>query len=179
MIFWVVFRLFLKNYNTDFVQTWSECSLHRARAFAKNRTSKSFPVLELFILKVGIFGQNGYNGVQRSAHISRTAYATKNLIRYSETRRNFLSRSSDQIFHSSSSSGCNFDLKTANFDLKNRRFWGVFEDFQPEYLSTWAQTSHGGSSHTSGEDAENCRSKLLVLLAKFDVKNCQNRKIAS
>ena len=163
MIFWGVFRLFLGNYSKEFAPNWWKCSPFCCRAFPKNRMSKSFSVLQIFSLKVGIFGQNGENVVQRSANISRTVNAMKNLIRYSETRRNSLSCTSDQIFHSSTSSGWNFRLKMVNFDPKNRRFWGVFGDFRPDYWSERAITSHKYALHTSGKVAKNRSSKLFVV----------------
>ena len=131
MYFWVHFRIFLKNYNKEFFLTWWKCTPYRYWAFTKNRTSKSFSVLQIFSLKVGIFCQNGENEVQRSANISRTVNAMKNLIRFSETTRNSLSCTSDQIFHSFTSSGWNFRLKMVNFDPKT----GVFEGFS-EIFST-------------------------------------------
>ena len=158
--------------------TLSECSLHCARAFARNRTSKSFPVLEIFILKVGIFGQNRKKELQRLSNNSKMVKAMKNLIWFSECWGNSLLPKSSQNFHTSSSSWSNFDLKRANYDLENWCFWGVFEDFQPEYLCTWAQTSRRHNFKMSGADFKNHSSKFFVVLAKFNVKDCLNRKMA-
>ena len=81
----------------------------------ENFRSSKTSVLEIFIHKVSILAKNGESGVQRSLYISRTVNATENLIRYSESTENFLSRMSHQIFAYLSSSGCNFTKKTANF----------------------------------------------------------------
>ena len=78
--------------------------------------SKFCSVLELFIHKVVIFGQNGQNEVQRSSNNSRTVNAMKNLIRYSESAEN-----SSLVF-----------WKTC---LKNMRFFAVIRHFQPYYWS--------------------------------------------
>ena len=162
MIFWPHFRHFLENYSKEIVPTWWKCSPFCCRAFPKNRMSKSFSVLQIFSLKVGIFGQNGENVVQRSANISRTVNAMKNLIRYSETRRISLSCTSDQIFHSYSSLGRNLRLKMVNFDPKNRRFWGVFGHYQPYYICPRAITLYNDSLHMYGQDQENRMPKLIV-----------------
>ena len=117
MLFWPHFRLFFKNYNTEFLLTRWKCSPYCFRAIEKNRRSKSFSLLEIFSLKVGIFGQNGENEVQRSGNISRTVNAMKNPIWYSKSTKNYLSDYCHQIFPYSSSSGWKFDLKTVNFQF--------------------------------------------------------------
>ena len=113
-----VFSTFLKNYSNDFDNFWSECRGERYRPAEKNRTSKAYSVLEIFIHKVGIFGQNGQTEVQRSYNNSRTVNATKNLIQYSESAENSLSQVSHQILPNSTSLGSNFTLKMAYFDPK-------------------------------------------------------------
>ena len=111
-----VFSTFLKNYFNDFDNFWSECRRERYRPAEKNRTSKACSVLEIFIHKVGIFGQNGQTEVQRSSNNSRTVNDMKNLIRYSESAENSLSQVLDQILSSFTSLGSNFTMKMANFD---------------------------------------------------------------
>ena len=81
----------------------------------ENRISRKNPVLEIFIHKVQILAENGQSGVQRSLYISRTVIAIENLIRYSESTENFLSRMSHQIFAYLSSSGRKFGPKIGNF----------------------------------------------------------------
>ena len=98
-----VFSTFLKNYSNDFDNFWSECRGERYRPAEKNRTSKACSVLEIFIHKVGIFGQNGQTEVQRSSNNSRTVNDMKNLIRYSESAENSLSPMFHQILPSSTS----------------------------------------------------------------------------
>ena len=105
-----VFSPFLLNYSNDFVHYWSECREEQYGSAEKNRTSKSFFVLEIFIHKVSIFGQNGKLEVQRSSNTYGTVHAMKNLIRYSESAENSLSQVSHQILPSSTSSGSNFYL---------------------------------------------------------------------
>ena len=156
MIFWGGFRLFLGNYSNDFFPTWPKRSPYCYRAFAKNRTSKSFSVLEIFSLKVGIFGQDGENGVQRWTYISRTVNAMKNLIWFSESRRNSLSPSSDQIFHSTTSSRWNFRSKMVNFDPKNWRFLGVFRLFLGNYSNNFFPTWSKRSPYCYRAFAKNC-----------------------
>ena len=72
--------------------------------------SKSFFVLEIFIHKVSIFGQNGKLEVQRSSNTYGTVHAMKNLIRYSESAENSLTQVSHQILPCSTSSGSHFYL---------------------------------------------------------------------
>ena len=88
MVFW----LFLKNGSNDFDKKLQNGRGDQYEAFAKNRRSRAISVLEIFIHKVEIFAENGKSGVQRSLYISRTVNATENLIRYSESTENFLSR---------------------------------------------------------------------------------------
>ena len=95
--------IFFKNYSNDFDNFWSECRGERYRPAEKNRTSKACSVLEIFIHKVGIFGQNGQTEVQRSSNNSRTVNDMKNLIRYSESAENSLSPMCHQILPSSTS----------------------------------------------------------------------------
>ena len=76
--------------------------------------SKKISVLEIFIYKVQIFAENSKSGVQRSGYISRTVNANENLIR-SEPTENFLLDCSNLFFHSSSSSGRNFDFFPKGF----------------------------------------------------------------
>ena len=112
-----VFSTFLQNYSNDFAHFWSECRGDRYRPAEKNRTSKACSVVEIFIHKVGIFGQNGQTEVQRSSNNSRTVNDMKNLIRYSKSAENSLSQVSDQILSYSTSLGSNLTSKMANFDL--------------------------------------------------------------
>ena len=105
-----VFSTFLQNYPNDFAHFWSECRGEQYKSAEKNCTSKSFFVLEIFIHKVGIFGQNGKLEVQRSSNTYGTVHAMKNLIRYSESAENSLTPVSHQILPSSTSSGSNFYL---------------------------------------------------------------------
>ena len=93
----------------------------------KTAHQNNFPFWRYLSSKLAFSIKIAKNGVQRSAHIPRTVNARKSLIWYLETTRNSLPQSSHQFFHSCSSSGCNFHLKMANFDLKNRRFWGVLK----------------------------------------------------
>ena len=140
-----VYSIFLKNYSNDFDNFWSECRGERYRPAEKNRTSKACSVLEIFIHKVGIFGQNGQTEVQRSSNNSRTVNDMKNLIRYSKSAENSLSQVSDQILPNSTSLGSIFNLKMANLDPKNMHFFTVFRDFQPNYLSYTNNIWHGDS----------------------------------
>ncbi len=112
-----VFRLFLKNGSNDFSQNAPECRTNQYWTARENRMSKFCPVLEIFIHKVVIFGQNGQNEVQRSSNNSRTVNAMKNLIRYSESAENSLSPMFHQILPNFTSLGSNFTLKMAYFDL--------------------------------------------------------------
>ena len=112
-----VFRLFLENGWMEFAQNAPECRTNQYQTARENRMSKFCSVLELFIHKVVIFGQNGQNEVQRSSNNSRTVNAMKNLIRYSESAENSLSQVSDQILSYSTSLGSNLTSKMANFDL--------------------------------------------------------------
>ena len=112
-----VFSNFLKNYSNDFDNFWSECRGERYRPAEKTRMSKSIFVLEIFIHKVSIFGQNGQNEVQRLSNNSRMVNGTKILIRYSESAENSLLQVSNQILPNSTSLGSNYTLKMANFDL--------------------------------------------------------------
>ena len=105
-----VFLTFLQNYSNDFAHFWSECRGEQYWSAETNRMSKSFFVLEIFIHKVSIFGQNGKLEVQRSSNTYGTVHAMKNLIRYSESAENSLSQVSHQILPSSTSSGSNFYL---------------------------------------------------------------------
>ena len=118
----MVFRDFLENGSNDLAKTLPNGRGDRYEAFAKNCRSRAISVLEIFIHKVEIFAENGQSGVQRSLYISRTVNAMENLIRYSESTENFLSRMSHQIFAYLSSSGRKFDTKTANFHA----FFGWF-----------------------------------------------------
>ena len=58
---------------------------------------------------------NGKIEVQRASYISRTVYAMKNLIRYSESVENSLSPVFHQILPCSTSSGSNFNPKNMRF----------------------------------------------------------------
>ena len=111
----MVFRDFLENGSNDLAKTLPNGRGDRYEAFAKNCRSRAISVLEIFIHKVEIFAENGQSGVQRSLYISRTVNATENLIRYSESTENFLSRMSHQIFAYLSSSGRKFGPKIGNF----------------------------------------------------------------
>ena len=91
------FRLFLENGWMEFAQNAPESRTNQYQTARENRMSKFCSVLELFIHKVVIFGQNGQNEVQRSSNNWRTVNAMKNLIRYSESAENSLSVS--LIFH--------------------------------------------------------------------------------
>ena len=133
--------------------------------------SKFCSVLELFIHKVVIFGQNGQNEVQRSSYNSRTVNAMKNLIRYSKSAENSLSQVSDQILPYSTSSGSYFYLKMANFHPKNVRFFTVFRDFQPNYLSYTNKIWHGDSPQTYLEAEEDRTLISVLVLGIFKVKN--------
>ncbi len=93
--------------------------------------SKFCSVLELFIHKVVIFGQNGQNEVKRLSNNSRTVNAMKNLIRYSESAENSLSPMFHQILPSSTSLGSKNNLKMAYFDPKNMHFSSFFESSRP------------------------------------------------
>ena len=124
-----VFRLFLKNGSNDFSQNAPECRTNQYWTARENRMSKFCSVLELFIHKVVIFGQNGQNEVQRSSNNSRTVNAMKNLIRYSESAENSLSPMFHQILPSSTSLGSKNNLKMAYFDPKNMHFFVVFREF--------------------------------------------------
>ena len=126
---------------------------------------------EIFILKGRIFGQNGQNEVQRSLNNFRTVYATKNLIRYSESAENSLSPMFHQILPYSTSSGSNFYLKMVNFDSKKYAFFTVFRDFQSNYLSYTNKIWHSDSPQTY-QEAEEDRTLISVLvLGIFKVKN--------
>ena len=110
------FLKFLKNFkNFKLTKTIENGRGNRYEAFAKNRRSIATSVLEIFIHKVAILAKNGQSGVQRSLYISRTVNATENLIRYSESTENFLSRTSDQIFAYLSSSALKSGSKIGNF----------------------------------------------------------------
>jgi hypothetical protein len=123
-----VFRLFLKNGSNDFSQNAPECRTNQYWTARENRMSKFCSVLELFIHKVVIFGQNGQkevqNEVQRSSNNSRTVNARKNLIQYSESAENSLSPMFHQILPSCSSLG------SKNNFSKNRRSAIVITCFQ-------------------------------------------------
>ena len=121
----MVFRLFLKNGSNDFGQNAPECRTNRYRTARENRMSKFCPVLEIFIQKVSILAENDQSGVHRSFYISRTVNDIKNLIWYSESTTNFLSRMYHQIFSYLSSSGWKFDPKTVNFSAFLNGFWSL------------------------------------------------------
>ena len=88
MIFW----LFLKNGSNDFGQIAPERRTNQYWTARENRMPKFCSVLEIFIHKVSILAKNGESGVQRSLYILRTVNAMENLIWYSESTINFLSR---------------------------------------------------------------------------------------
>ena len=136
MHFWGGFRDFLKNYSYDFDETLLNGRGDQYEAFPENRTSKACSVLEIFIHKVQILAENGQSEVQRLLYISRTVNATENLIRYSESTENFLSRPSHQILAYSSSSWWKFDPKTTNWGL----FWMVFGHFLGNRSKDFDQT---------------------------------------
>merc|ERR1712072_1547330 len=71
----------------------------------------------IFIHKVAILAKNDQSGVQRPLYISRTVNATENLVRYSESAENFLSRMSHQIF------------AYFVFWPKDRQFSKIFQNF--------------------------------------------------
>ena len=82
------------------------------------------------------FLPDGKSGVQRSRYISRTVYATENLIWYSESTINSHSPLSHQIFVYLSSSCWNFDLKTANFRAFFEWFSGIFSPTKGDKYDT-------------------------------------------
>ena len=61
------------------------------------------------------FVRTADSGVQRMLYISRTEWATKNLIWYSESAENYLSHMAQWIFIKLSSSGSYFNPKMGNF----------------------------------------------------------------
>ena len=58
-----VFRLFLRNYISEFDETCSECRTNQFWEPRENRMSGKNPVLEIFIHEVQILGENGKSGV--------------------------------------------------------------------------------------------------------------------
>jgi len=66
----IVFRDFLENGSNDFDKTLPNGRGNRYEAFAKNRTSKSSSVLEIFIHKVQIFEKTA-KVVSKDRSISR------------------------------------------------------------------------------------------------------------
>ena len=70
--------------------------------------SKKLTVLSYFV-------RTADSGVQRMLYISRTEWATENLIWYSESTENYLSHMAQWIFIKMSSSGSYFNPKMGNF----------------------------------------------------------------
>ena len=81
-----VFWLFLKDNSNDFAHFFSECEEERYRSAEKESTSKAWSVLEIFIYKVGIFGQNGKQTTRFKDRriFCRTMHDMENVIRYYE-----------------------------------------------------------------------------------------------
>jgi len=168
------FRLFSKTTLTILLIFGQNVEENNTDQLKKTARQKLAPFSRYSSIKLAFLvktAQNGKNEVQRSSNNSRTKNAMKNLIRYSESAENSLSPMFHQILPSSMSSGSNFYLKMANFDPKNMRFFTVFRDFQPNYLSYTNKIWHSDSPQTY-QEAEEDRTLISVLvLGIFKVKN--------